>query len=141
MFDDLKAASRQARVPGHIEHRPWPLPEQGWSVAQTVEDVLLAHWRVPPETVRPHVPGELEVELHDGSAWVGIVGFRAGAVRVRGLLPVPRLSSYLELNVRTYVRGPDGRPGVWFFSLEAANSLAVMVARRRWALNYFRATM
>lgn len=139
MFDDLRAAGRQARLLGRAEHRPWPLPAQGWSLAQTLEDVLLAHWRVPAEAVRPHVPGELEVDLHDGSAWLGIVGFRTGAVRVRGLLPVPRLSSYLELDVRTYVRGPDGRPGVWFFSLDASSRFAVQAARRSYRLPAYHA--
>ena len=60
-------------------------------------------------------------------------------MRVRGLLPVPRLSSYLELNVRTYVRGADGRPGVWFFSLDASSRFAVQAARRSYRLPYFHA--
>lgn len=108
-------------------------------LGQTLEDVLLAHWRVSPEDLRPHVPRELEIDVHDGAAWLGIVAFRAAAVRTRGMLPLPRLSSYLELNVRTYVRGPDDRPGVWFSSLDASSRLAVEAARRIYRLPYFTA--
>lgn len=141
MFDDVRAAGRQARVLRRAEHRPWPLPERGWLLGQTLEDVLLAHWHVPEETVRPHVPSGLELDLHDGSAWIGIVGFRTAAVRVRGMLPVPRLSSYLELNVRTYVRAADERPGVWFFSLDASSRFAVQAARRSYRLPYHHARL
>ena len=67
--------------------------------------------------------------------------FRITNLRARGLLPLPRVSSFLELNVRTYVRAPDGKPGVWFFSLDAASRLAVEAARRAYKLPYFHARM
>jgi len=108
-------------------------------MGQTWEDLLFAHWRVPLESVRAHVPPELEVEQHDGSAWVGITPFRITGLRPRGMLPLPRVSSFLELNVRTYVRAADGKPGIWFFSLDASSRAAVEVARRTYKLPYFHA--
>jgi hypothetical protein len=136
---DFNAVQRQGRSLEHLEHRPWPLPRRGWTMGQTWEDLLFAHWRVPLEAVREHVPPELEVELHDGSAWLGITPFRVTGLRARGLLPLPRVSSFLELNVRTYVRAADEKPGIWFFSLDASSRLAVEAARRGYKLPYFHA--
>jgi uncharacterized protein YqjF (DUF2071 family) len=141
MLDGVRAAGRQARSLAQVEHRPWPLPPGRWLTGQTWEDLLFAHWRVPLEEVRRRVPDELEIEQHDGSAWVGVVPFRLTALRFRGSFPLPQLSSFLELNVRTYVRGPDGRPGVWFFSLDASSPLAVRAARRLYKLPYLDARM
>ena len=110
-------------------------------MGQTWEDLLFAHWRVPLEAVREHVPAELEVELHDGTAWLGVTPFRLTNLRARGMLPLPRVSSFLELNVRTYVRAADEKPGIWFFSLDASSRLAVEAARRTYKLPYFHARM
>jgi uncharacterized protein len=137
---DLDAANRQARSLEHLEHRPWPLPRRGWTMGQTWEDLLFAHWPVPLDDVRPHVPDGLEVETYDGTAWVSITPFRMSAVRARGLLPLPGLSSFLELNVRTYVTDGE-KPGIWFFSLDASARLAVELARRTYKLPYFHARM
>jgi uncharacterized protein YqjF (DUF2071 family) len=137
MLDGLRAASRQARSLRDVEHRPWPVPGGHWVVGQTWEDLLFVHWRVPAEDVQRRLPAALEVEQHSGSAWLGIVPFRVSSLRSRGLLPVPGISSFLELNVRTYVRSADGKPGVWFFSLDATSRLAVRAARRQYRLPYF----
>jgi uncharacterized protein YqjF (DUF2071 family) len=59
---------------------------------------------------------------------------------MRGMLPLPGLNSFLELNVRTYVT-IDDKPGIWFFSLDASSQLAVEAARRMYKLPYFRARM
>jgi uncharacterized protein YqjF (DUF2071 family) len=138
---DYDAALRQNRSLEVAEHRPWPLPGRGWRMGQTWEDLLWAHWRVPVETVAPHVPPELDVETHDGSAWLGVTPFRLTALRARGLLPLPALSSFLELNVRTYVSRGGEKPGIWFFSLDASSRLAVEIARRTYRLPYFQARM
>jgi uncharacterized protein len=135
------AAMRQNRSLEHLEHRPWPLPLRGWRMGQTWEELLFAHWRVPLERVREHVPAELEVETHDGSAWVGVTPFRLRGLRGRGMLPLPGVSSFLELNVRTYVNFGGEKPGIWFFSLDAASRLAVEAARRTYLLPYFHARM
>jgi uncharacterized protein len=108
--------------------------------AQTWDDLLFAHWRVPEQQLRTLVPAPLEVESFDGSGWLGITPFRVSGLRIRGLPPVPFLSSFLELNVRTYV-SYEGKPGIWFFSLDAGSPLAVEGARRTYFLPYYRARM
>ncbi len=109
-------------------------------MGQTWEDLLFVHWRVPTESLRSLVPHHVEVEEHDGSAWLGVTPFGITGLRLRGLLPLPRVSSFLELNVRTYVTDGE-KPGIWFFSLDAASRLAVEGARAAYKLPYFVARM
>jgi uncharacterized protein YqjF (DUF2071 family) len=109
-------------------------------MGQTWADVLFAHWRVPEATLRALVPDELQIDTREGDAWLGITPLRVTGLRLRGTLPVPGLSSFPELNVRTYVT--DGlKPGIFFFSLDAASGTAVTAARRFYKLPYFRARM
>ena len=123
-----------------LNHRPWPLPERAWVMAQSWHDLLFAHWPVPASELSPHLPPGLTLDTYESCAWVGVVPFRMSGIRLRGLPPVPGTSAFPELNVRTYVT--DGaKPGVWFFSLDAANALAVAVARAWFHLPYFRARM
>jgi uncharacterized protein len=138
---ELDAVHRQHRSLQQLDHRPWPVPARGWLLGQTWEDLLFAHWRVPVEALRAHLPARLDVETYDGAAWLGITPFRLTALRARGLLPVPRLSTFLELNVRTYVNAGGQKPGIWFFSLDASSRLAVEAARRAYELPYFHARM
>jgi uncharacterized protein len=133
----LEAAARQARSVEETAHRPYPLPVGRWVMGQTWESLVFVHWRVAVNELRPFIPAGLEIEEFDGSAWVGIVPFRITGLRARGLAPLPGLSEFNELNVRTYVRAGDGEPGVWFFSLEATSRLAVLAARRAYSLPYF----
>jgi len=107
-------------------------------MAQTWEDLLFAHYRLPVELLRPLVPKDLDVQQHSGSGWLGVTPFVISGLRARGLLPLPLLSSFREVNVRTYVTRDD-RPGIWFFSLDASSRLAVEAARRLYRLPYFRA--
>jgi uncharacterized protein YqjF (DUF2071 family) len=102
-------------------------------------DLLFLHWPVRPEILRPLIPEGLELDLFDGSAWIGVVPFRMTGVRPRYL---PRFAglAFPEINVRTYVWSP-GRSGIWFFSLDAANRLAVRTARARYGLPYYHARM
>lgn len=123
-----------------ITHRPWPAPHRRWTMAQSWHDLLFAHWLVDTDVLRALVPRELPLDTFAGQAWIGVVPFRMTGVRPRGVPAVPWLSAFPELNVRTYVT-LDGKPGVWFFSLEAANPVAVEVARRRYGLPYFNARM
>jgi uncharacterized protein len=103
-------------------------------------DLLFAHAPVPLAALRPLVPAGLEIDTFDGVAWLGVVPFRMTRVGPRVLPPLPGLSAFPELNVRTYV-SRDGKPGVWFFSLDAANHVAVWTARRFFHLPYFGARM
>jgi uncharacterized protein YqjF (DUF2071 family) len=136
----LRPAARQSASLGAVEHRPWPLPERPWLMGQTWEQLLFAHWRVPPERLRPLIPAGLELDRYDGGAWLGITPFRITNLRLRGTLPVPWVSSFRELNVRTCVT-VDGKPGIWFFSLDCESPGAVEVARRTYHLPYVRARM
>jgi uncharacterized protein YqjF (DUF2071 family) len=92
------------------------------------------------ELIRPLVPEPLRVQEFDGVAWIGIVPFRMEGVMRRPLPDLPWISAFPELNVRTYVEH-EGRPGVWFLSLDATNALAVWAARRFFHLPYHRAAM
>jgi hypothetical protein len=107
-------------------------------MGQTWDELLFVHYRVSIEQLRELVPDGLEVEQHSGSAWLGVTPFVVTGLRARGLLPLPFTSSFRELNVRTYVTR-DGKPGIWFFSLDASSQLAVEAARRLYRLPYYRA--
>jgi len=111
LADAVQAPVRQNAALDAVDHRRWPLPESPWGMGQTWEDLL---------------------------AWIGIVPFRLSGLRARGLPPLPFVSSFLELNTRTYVTA-GGKPGIWFFSLDASSELAVEAARLGYKLPYFRA--
>jgi hypothetical protein len=109
-------------------------------MGQTWDDLLFVHYRIPVEQLRGLVPDGLEVEEHSGSGWLGVTPFAITGLRARGLPPLPLVSSFLELNVRTYVMR-DEKPGIWFFSLDASSQLAVEAARRLYRLPYYRANI
>ena len=121
-------------------HRPWPLPAGPWVMAQSWHDLLFAHWRIDAALLRPHIPAALELDTFEGQAWIAVVPFRMSGVRLRFTPALPWLSAFPELNVRTYVVA-ESKPGVWFFSLDAGNPLAVAMARAWFHLPYFRARM
>jgi uncharacterized protein YqjF (DUF2071 family) len=130
----------QSTVIAETAQRPWPLPDGPWLMAQTWRDLLFAHWALAPETLRERLPRRLSLDTFEDQAWIGITPFEVSGLRLRGLPPVPGVSRFPELNVRTYVSA-GGRPGIFFFSLDAASPLAVLAARRSYRLPYFRAEM
>ncbi|MGI2327958.1 YqjF family protein [Planococcus sp. YIM B11945] len=101
--------------------------EKPWIMFQQWEDVLFLHWPVPQKLLVPHIPAELELDAYDGCAWISLVLFKAKNTRPRFMPPVPGVRTYLELNVRTYVKC-KGKAGVFFFSLDADSLLAVKAA-------------
>ncbi|MGM0896279.1 MAG: YqjF family protein [Bacillota bacterium] len=111
-----------------------------WIMTQNWRDLVFLHWPISPEILRPFVPPELEIDLFEGQAWVGIVPFIADHTRLRFSLPFPIAGTYRELNVRTYVRC-NGRSGVYFFNLDADSLLAVKAASTRNFLPYRYARM
>ena len=131
---------RMKDILAQVAHRPWPLPPGPWIMAQTWHDLLFAHWPVAIEHLRPLIPAALSIDTFEGCAWLGVVPFRMSGVRPRALPPLPWFSAFPELNVRTYVTR-NGKPGVWFFSLDAANPVAVAAARALFHLPYFNAEM
>jgi len=110
-------------------------------MVQKWRDLLFAHWSLEPSTLQATLPPGLTIDTFDGRAWLGIVPFFMRGIRPVYLPPVPGISNFLKLNVRTYVTDESGRPGVWFYSLDADQWLAVKIARGAFKLPYFRAKM
>jgi len=109
-------------------------------MTQTWHDLLFAHWPVPHALLRPLVPARLTLDTFDGQCWAGVIPFHMSGIRGRGLPALPGLSRFPELNVRTYVVY-GGKPGVYFFSLDAGSLPAVWAARSFYHLPYFHAAM
>ena len=135
------ASALQRRTLEETGHRPWPLPRGPWLQGQTWCDLLFAHWRVPPDSLRRVMPRTVPLQLYDDdSAWLGITPFRVTGLLLHGTPPLPWVSLFAELNVRTYVE-VGGKPGIYFLSLDAARRAAVIAARRTYRLPYFHARM
>lgn len=127
--DPIDRIAPTRRPPGmHIMKQRW-------------EELLFLHWEVDVEMLRALIPSELELDTFEGRAYVGLVPFTMSGVRPRFVPPFPPLSDFHETNVRTYVHYKGRDPGVWFFSLDAAQSIAVRVARAWFKLPYHYATM
>jgi hypothetical protein len=130
------------KILSSTEHRPWPMPKSSWVMTQRWNDLLFAHWPVPAAELSHLLPEGLVVDTFDGSAWVGVVPFWMDQVRFRVLPPIPGASRFPELNLRTYVLDRHtNQPGVYFFSLDAANPFAVGAARMFFHLPYYWARM
>lgn len=112
-----------------------PVMYQRW------RDLLFLHWEYPAAAIQETLPDGLFVDTFGGKAYLGIVPFFMENIRPRFLPAVPGLSSFMEVNVRTYVYDRAGVPGVWFYSLDANQRLAVALARRFFHLPYERAEM
>jgi uncharacterized protein YqjF (DUF2071 family) len=138
----LSGQPEMKEILSQTNHRPWPLPTSGWAMTQRWNDLLFAHWPVPANEIAHLVPSGLSVDTFDGSAWVGITPFWMDRVRLRGMPLIPGASRFPELNLRTYVRERHSNfPGVFFFSLDAANPAAVVAARTIFKLPYYWAHM
>ena len=133
-------ALRPTEILSRMSHRPYPVPSGPWVLLMSWHDLLFMHWPVPEEVLRSLIPPALHLDTFGGRAWLGITPFRMSDVRPRFLPSVPPLSNFPELNVRTYVTA-GGKPGIWFFSLDAANPVAVRLARATFHLPYFDAEM
>jgi uncharacterized protein YqjF (DUF2071 family) len=107
-------------------------------MGQSWRHLLFAHWPVDPDALRTVVPPQLPLDLFDGKAWVGVTPFRVEGFRLRNTPPPPWISRFLEVNVRTYVIC-DGKPGIFFLSLDTDSRFAVAGARRTYRLPYFAA--
>lgn len=120
-----------------VRDRPdgWAIGRQRWS------DLLFLHWKVEARAVQATLPPGLFVDIHEGNAYLGMVPFFMERIRPAWLPPLPWISWFLELNVRTYVHDAAGRPGVWFYSLDCNQPLAVSIARRWFHLPYYHAQM
>ncbi len=108
---------------------------------QSWRELLFLHWDFPVEQIQATLPSGLHVDTFDGQAWLGVVPFWMRNIHPRWLPAVPGISNFLELNLRTYVHDDRGNCGVWFYSLDANQSLAVWAARQFFHLNYQHAVM
>jgi uncharacterized protein len=133
------AARREADLVAN-ENRGWPPPKRPWLLFMQWLDLTFLHWPVDPDPLRERLPAGLTLDTYDGQAWIGVTPFCMSGVRPRYGPSLPWLSRFPELNVRTYV-SVGGKPGIWFFGLEASNPVAVLAARWAFRLPYYRARM
>jgi hypothetical protein len=119
-----------------VQHRPWPVPDEPWILRQAWNELLFAHWPIARDRLREIVPSCLEIDTFDNQAWLTIAPFHLTDLSPRGLPALPWVSTFNEINVRTYVVY-NGIPGVYFFSLDADSTLAVGGASRLFHLPYF----
>jgi uncharacterized protein YqjF (DUF2071 family) len=136
----LQTAVRQARTVADVSARPWPLPENEWLQAQTRCDVLLAYWPVDHDRLERLLPPELTADVFDATSWVGVSAYRVTALRVRGLPPLPGLSTFPQLELFACATA-DERPGLWVFSLEIGKPLLAEAAKRAHRLPAYRASI
>ncbi|MEM6823320.1 MAG: DUF2071 domain-containing protein [Verrucomicrobiota bacterium] len=115
-------------------------PNRRPAMLQEWHHLLFLHWEVNPELIQATLPDGLRVDTYEGKAYIGLVPFFMKRVRPNGLPCFPWLSNFQECNVRTYVSGPQG-PGVWFYSLDCNQPIAVEIARGLFHLSYFHAQM
>ncbi len=111
-----------------------------WIMTQRWNDLLFLHYALPPESLRPLVPDAFTLDTYQQRAWVSVTPFWISHVRPPGVPPLPWFSHFAEVNVRTYVT-LDGKPGVYFFSLDASNLSAIWGARMFYRLPYWQAAM
>jgi len=105
---------------------------------QVWEDLLFLHWPIEEALIRPLIPEGLEIDTFEDKAWIGITPFRLTGLRLMSLPPIPGFSEFNEINVRTYVLH-EGKPGIWFFSLDASKVIPAMGARVFFGLPYYSA--
>lgn len=119
-----------------VEHRPWLPPDSHWLLSQSCNDLLFAHYAVSPPTLRRLVPDDLTLDLYDGVAWLTVSPVGISHLRPSGIPPLPGLSFFPQVTLRTYVT-MQGKPGLFYFSVDAANLSAVWVARVFFRMQYW----
>ncbi len=123
-----------------VEHRPWLPPDAHWLFSQSWNDLLFAHFAIDPPALRRLVPEALTLDLYDGAAWLTVSPCCASHVRPSGVPPLPGLSFFPQVNLRTYV-SMQGKPGLFYFSVDAANLSAVWFARIFFRMPYWHAAI
>ena len=132
----------EPKPPTPAERAQWQQdPDQPVVIYQKWRDLLFAHWSFDPDVIQATLPEGLRVDTFHHRGWVGVVPFYMKDVHPRFVPAVPMISDFLELNVRTYVLDKEGRPGVWFYSLDCNQWLAVTIARTGYFLPYWETAM
>lgn len=130
-----EAPDEPQRLSARLRPAGRPVMDQQW------RDLLFLHWEYSPPAIQATLPDGLFVDTFAGKAYLGVVPFFMRNIRPRLFPSVPGVSSFMELNLRTYVHDRAGNPGVWFYSLDANQWLAVKIARRFFHLPYEHAAM
>ena len=117
------------------DHLPFPMPERKHSLEQNWVGLTFMHWEVDPDILRAHIPEDLEIDLFDGKAYIGIIPFRMEKVRPRKLPSVPLISNFPEFNIRAYVK-KNGKSGVFFLTLDAQSYITCLYAPYAYSLPY-----
>ena len=136
MISPRAAKRRYGAVAEVRERSPIPTPEGHWIQGQRWEDLLFCSWPLSVDAIRPLVPSHLDVDTHDGTAWISVVPMWMEDAHFYRLPPLPFISTFPEVNLRTYVRS-DGIPGVWFLSLDTESRINVAIARYGFQLPYY----
>lgn len=123
-----------------VEHRPWLPPDSQWLLSQSWNDVLFAHFAMDPPALRRLVPDALTLDLYDGAAWLTISASCTSHMRPSGIPPLPGISFFPQLNLCTCVT-MQGKPGLFYFSVDAANLSAVWFARVFFRMQYWHAAI
>ena len=118
-----------------VDHLPFPMPNRKHTLMQSWKHLSFLHWEVDPEKLSLHLPEGMELDLFDGKAYVGTIPFEMKNVRPRWFFSVPGISNFPEFNVRTYVT-MDGKPGVFFLTLDAQSRITCFHAPRSYGLPY-----
>src|SRR3954452_13926963 len=142
-LNTLAALANSLRQPASLRdsaHRTSPLPTaRPWVMGQSWERLAFLHWPVDADALAAVLPPAVEPDVYEGSAWIGVTPFEVHSFRLRMTLPIPFISTFPEINVRTYVTSA-GKPGIWFLSLDSSSHLAVLAARRSYRLPYHHAS-
>lgn len=93
------------------------------------------HWKVDAQILRTLVPSDLEIDLHEGDAWVSLVAFSMEKIRPRFLPAFPLVSNFNEINLRTYIKDGD-KTGVYFLSIEGGKWMSCAVSKAISGLPY-----
>ena len=110
------------------EHRPWPKPKGRWKFYQEWNNALFLHWPVDKSVLEEWVPTEIEIDTHNGDAYISVVLFEMNNIRPRMLPAVGGLSNFYEVNIRTYVKY-GSKTGVYFLNIEASSKLFCSMAK------------
>ena len=132
------ALNNESYNPFNEQHRTWLVPNKPWMMKQTWNDLLFANWPISVTELKKIVPDALTIDTYEGEAWISIVPFQLSGARPRFMPSLPYLSNFPEINVRTYVT-LQGKPGVYFFSLDADQHIIVELARLGLHLPYYHA--
>lgn len=118
-----------------VAHRSYPIPSRNWIMRQTWNNLLFLHWPISPKQLQPFIPSPLQIDIFNQYAWIGIIVFCMGGIYPRGFSLKSLTPKFKEINVRTYVL-LNGKPGVYFLSLDVPDWASLTIAKRWYHLPY-----